>query len=179
MRDLFAERRDRGLVVVMMLWGVRDVCICVLPMIWLKKSNKLHNLKSGEEIRLSIVFSFCLAHTYPLTLSPSCFPFLFPLADLRCLLSLCLCPELSILHCLMIDLQYSCPFPPHSPGQVPEWQQLQYIFTINPGVDFKFAFNGSCCQKKRSILLCPENIYLEEQNLFYDWKYKIGCCSCF
>lgn len=120
-----------------------------------------------KEMRWSLFFSVSPAHTYPLTFSPPPFPFLLPLADLRCLLTLCLCPELSLLHCLMIDLQYSCPFPPHSPGQVPKWQPVRCFFM---GADLLPLDNWSCCQKKRKcwFVPCAEIIYLGTQprNLF-------------
>lgn len=90
---------------------------------------------------------------------PPTFSFLLLLADLRCLLRLCLCPELSLLHCLMIDLQYSCLHIPlvnfHSDGN-------SDAFTINPGGDLLPLNRRRCSHGEKNVSLphCAENIYM-------------------
>lgn len=88
--------------------------------------------------------------------------FLPLLADLRCLLRLCLCPELSFLHWLMIGLQYSCPMSPPFHGQAAEWQQVWCFFSIEPWVDLLPLNNRHCSQREVavSLLLSAENIYV-------------------
>lgn len=106
--------------------------------------------------------SLFLPRSYISAQMPPTFCFLLLLADLRCLLRLCLCPELSLLHCLMIDLQYSCLMPPHSPGQLPEWQQLRCFFMINPGGDLLPLNRSRCSHREKNVSLshCVENIYM-------------------
>lgn len=106
------------------------------------------------------LFSLYVLPTYPptwLTLFV-----LFFLADLWCLLRLCLCLELSLLHWLMIGLQYSCPMSPPFHGQVAKWQQVWCFFCIKPWVDL-LPFNNQHCSPREvavSLLLSAENIYV-------------------
>lgn len=165
-------------------------------MIWLIQSNKLHHLKKMEwsfmRNKIKRVFSFCLAHTYiSFHIFLPLFSFLLPLADLQRLLGLCLCPELPLLQCLMIDLQYLCSFPPYSPSQVPEWQQLCRFFKINPGMDLLLLNNGYCCQEKTkccTVSLCWEcllenlawNIFEPTDGIYFMIGIiKNGCSICF